>query len=166
MEINHKLNYWDVHAGDQLVHPFSALYAADTSKQKKKSSDMMWALLMLTDPSKANPLSRMTRDERLDELSSFIRLEDILEYEEAFVEFKLSYLKKRYRFYQAMLEAREKYMQTLTYEANASQLDNMLVQTKKIWDEFLKIKKELDVEDLEYHTKGSREESATEKGLI
>ena len=170
MTININNNYWDAFPAERVVRPFSALYNLDKSKGRKTSSSIMWALTMLTDPATYNPLSRMTREERLEELlNSYIgqkELDDVLELEEEFVNFKLSYIKKRYRFYQSLLEDRERYMKTLSYDTHASQLDSMLVNTKKIWDEFLKIKKEVDVEEVSYHTKGNREESASEKGLI
>jgi hypothetical protein len=167
-EFNINLNYWDVHAADKLVRPFSSLYEEDKTKTKKHSSNLMWCLLLLTDPSKANPLSRMNREERLAELSHTLSPDPTLlvDLEEEFAEYKLSYIKKRYRFYQKLLEERERYMGTLSYDTHAQQLDTMLVNTKRIWDEFLKIKKELDVEEQSYYTKGNREESAAEKGLI
>lgn len=167
---NINLSYWDVQPADRVVRPFSALYDLDKSKNKKQSSTIMWALKLLTDPSKDNPLSRMTREERIDELTSTFLpqsdLDKVLSLEEEYKNNNLSYIKRRYVFYQNMLEAREKFMASLTYESNANQLDSMLEKTKKIWDEFLKIKKELDVEEATYHTKGNREESAGEKGLI
>lgn len=73
---------------------------------------------------------------------------------------------KRYLFYQNLLEQREAYMATLNYETHSDKLDDMLARTKKIWDEFMKIKKELEVEEDSGYVKGAREESATEKGLL
>lgn len=161
--------YWDVYPGDRVIRPFSTLYAEDKSKDKSKSSSIMWGLRMLTVPTKDNPLWRMTRIERIEELSTIYKpeeLEKILSLEAPYVNAMASYIMRRYMFYQNLLEQREEYMATLTYAENANQLDDMLVKTKKIWDEFMKIKKELEVEEEAGHVQGGREESASEKGLI
>ena len=129
----------------------------------------MWGLKMLTLPTKDNPLWRMTKEERLSELDRILSKEDIdkiLELEQEYIKSKMSYIMKRYLFYQNLLEQREAYMATLNYETHSDKLDDMLARTKKIWDEFMKIKKELEVEEDSGYVKGAREESATEKGLL
>lgn len=130
----------------------------------------MWGLFLYCSASKYNPMHNMTKSEREDELlNSYLSEEQfgkIKELEKQYEDFTLSYLQKRFRFYQNILEQREDYMSTLTYEKHADRLDDMLVKTKKIWDEFMKIKKELEAEENEGTAQGGREESASEKGLI
>lgn len=171
-------NYWDVYPEDRVIRPFSSLYEEDNKEDRKenkkenkkeKSSRIMWGLRMLTVPTKDNPLWRMTNEERLDELSNILsqdELDKVIELRKAYVDAKMSYVMKRYLFYQDLLEQREDYMSTLSYTTDSDKLDDMLARTKKIWDEFMKIKKELEVEEDSGYVKGSREESATEKGLL
>jgi len=163
-------NYWEVHPNLYKITGFNSLYKNDKSKNKTSSSNVMWALEMLCSNDSKNIMKNMTRSEREAELlDNYINDEEmsqVLELEKQFVEHNLSYLAKRYRFYQGLLEQREDYMASLNYEKHASQLDDMLVRTPKIWGEFMKIKKELEAEELTGHVQGGREESASEKGLI
>ena len=103
------LNYWDCHPGDRVT--YRPLFDKDKSKNKKDSSEIMWALNMLCSNSKDNPLKNMSREERLQELeTSYVTQEQIkkvLEWEEKYAENNLSYLQKRFRFYQKMLEQRK-----------------------------------------------------------
>ena len=165
-----KANYWDTHPNINNLSCFRELYTSDKSKEKTSSSNVMWALEMLCTNDSKNVMRNMTRNEReqelLDNYLTSEEFEKVLAYEKDFENYKMSYLSKRFRFYQKLLEQREDYMAGLNYETNASQLDDMLVRTPKIWGEFLKIKKELDAEELVGHVQGGREESASEKGLI
>lgn len=168
--LNTELNYWQINNGMSVIYPFNELYKSDKSKDKHKSSKVMWALEMYCRTDKENPMRNMSKTERESELLySFISeddLETVKTLEKAFVDYKLSYINKRYKFYQTILEQREEYMSTLSYDNNANTLDDMLVRTPKIWSEFIKIKKELDAEDELGHVQGGREESASEKGLL
>ena len=163
-------NYWDVYPEDRVVRPFSDLYNKDKSREKKSSSNVMWGLRMLTDPNKENLLYRMSRSSRLEELKenylSDSEFNLMLKYEDDYSQCRLSYVKKRLAFYQKILEDREAYMNTLTYEEHSDKLDDMLAKSGKIWAEYLKIKKEVEIEEQVGHVQGGREESASEKGLL
>lgn len=168
--LNTDINYWQINNGVSIIYPFSELYKSDKSKDKHKSSRIMWALEMYCRTDKENPMRNMSKSEREAELLySFISDDDLTtvkDLEKSFVDFKLSYVNKRFKFYQTILEQREEYMSTLSYDTNADLLDDMLVRTPKIWSEFMKIKKELDAEEEAGHVQGGREESAAEKGLL
>ncbi|HMT02013.1 MAG TPA: hypothetical protein PKD00_01675 [Burkholderiales bacterium] len=161
-------NYWDTFPGQRIT--FALLYNTDKSKNKVNSSEIMWALYMYTTNKVDNVLHNMSKQEREEELlMNYVtpeQFQTVLELEDMYVEHNLSYLQRRFRFYQKMLEQREEYMSTLNYATHAQVLDDMLSKSKKIWDDVINISKQLDVEANEAHVKGGREESATEKELL
>ena len=167
---NINLIYWEIYPGQRVKKPFALLYNQDKSKNKKISSDIMWGLDLYCSMKKSNPLHNMSKEERQAELlETFLtseQLDKVIELEDAWVEQNLSYLQRRFRFYQRLIEQREEYMGTLTYPKDTDVIEKMLSSTKKIWDDVLSIKTKLDEEDLDVQVKGGREESASEKGLL
>jgi hypothetical protein len=140
---------------------------------QKEAGRLMWAIWLTEDP-----------DSRLYSLGLEVRRDNVIkhylknpdfdfsEYDwlvDAYRKYNMSTKARMYADYQEVMSRRHKYLMELAvdYSVNSKEIDDMMLKTKKIWDELEKIEKEyLSEKEGTSRTKGDAQESAAELGLI
>lgn len=160
--------FWDVNPEFKFVAPYDAFFSS--TKDKKKSSVVMWAIFLLCDIN--SPKMRLRLDEREDEIKTyFVKDSDFnfKKYQElidAYPRVVLSKIQRELKVWQDKIEERNKFLESVSYDLNTFEaLDKMLKDSKAIWEAFGKIYKEYQEENIETRARGGREESFTEKLL-
>lgn len=179
-------NFWTVNP--QLEVIFNKIYELDKDKSKELSSTQMWAIAFYTDTSsKWKSLSdKFKRNEiKLDFLDKKIvslqkKYKDIKSSEEIIIwtDDLIKETIDKYRNYDSSktgkllyewekkLEERGEFIASKEYsEDTYEMLDKMLAQTNKMWQEYLRIKKDTSSDDADSSAMGGVEESDSEKML-
>lgn len=180
-------NYWVLNPIMKTIKKFSVLYEGDKTKNKDKSSRLMWAIALLMDPNDANPWRNISEDEK-KELIAEDYLRDkkfnwddpsIKELVDTYENFCLSLAEKELYRYNQKLTQRGDFIAKTTYtmdfydedsgkviKGTADQLDKMMLNTGKIFAEMEmiheKLVKELDLGE----GRGGQTESASESKKI
>lgn len=188
---NPDLNYWDLHPTLKTIKVFRDYYEADKSKKKEKSSKILWAIALHIDPNEKNPWRNTNPLDRKN-LINIDYLQDptfdwnniqILELSNKYKELCLSTAEKSLVEFEEKLADRAKFISetkyTLDYyeensksgkltiiKGTADQLDRMMVNTAKIYDQLDIIKQQLAQETIDSIGKGGNVESAGESGLL
>jgi len=172
IEYNTKKNFWELNTQFKTCGEFKTLYDEDKSKKKANSSRIMWAVALLVDPHDSMYKHISEEEKRGIIETDFLKDSDfewnkyenvVSEYEK----FSLSKLQRSGRGYQLKLEEREKFLLSTPYTLdNAKDLDMILANSKKLIDLIEDINAKIEKEEGEGQTKGGREESITEKGII
>lgn len=178
-------NFWE--ANPQTIVIFSDIYNADNTKNKELSSVMMWAISFLVDSSsKWRNLSDIEKkkeikldflDKNIVSLKSKYKTlnEDLLNWDSDIVKetiqkynkYDKSKISKLLSDWEFKLEERNNFISSKEYnEETFEMLDKMLAASKKMWDEYLRIKKDALEEQQDSASKGGTEESDSEKGAI
>lgn len=179
-------NFWEVNPQLQVISPFKELYREDSSRKKKNSSDLMWFIALCNDPdSKFRNIPSEDKVEligedffsdvnfykahqdQLDDLSASYQLytetaaqRALREWEEKIIE--------RARFIKNTTFSMDEYDESgKLRKGTADQLDKMLANTKKLFDDYQRILKDLRAEEEEGGSlKGGAEESLSDSGEI
>lgn len=179
-------NYWTLHPMVQEFSAFKKLYNKDKSKGKTESSKLMWGIAMLIDPHEDNKLrtQSLARKKELineDWFDSKFNWDhpEIVELIETYKDFCLTIAEKELVRYEKKLTQRGEFIDGTNYtlddysdekgrvvKGTAAQLDKMMVDSGKIFDELIKIKEKIQKEDLEGQLKGGAIESAADRGEI
>lgn len=168
-------NFWQVNPQFKIPKVFKDLYTKDKSKNKDKSSKLMWAVSMLIDNSQDNKFRNLLYSDRKaliaedyigdpefnwdsDEMTILI---------EEYIKFNTTKIEKSLMIYEQKLEERDKFIKDVQYTLdNAAQLDKIISSTKSIFEFITKLKDEISKEAQSGETKGSMIESIGEQGLI
>ena len=95
---NINANFWS--NNPQLITIFNDVYEKDTSKQKERSSKIMWAIALLVDPNENNSYRNMIYEDKLELLAenyikeknfSWVKYDDIIEKYKKYVLTKTEY---------------------------------------------------------------------------
>lgn len=165
------LNFWEINPQLTLINPYKTIWKKDRTKNKAKSSDLAWAVFLYAETSQNTIFSRYNQDERkviLEEefnvkLDSPIAKELIEFYENNC----LDDIEKQLKDYEDFLKRRTAYILSQDWNLEtASELDRAASQSKKIWDDYIKIKKEFDAHQEKAHIEGNRQMSALEEGVL
>lgn len=167
-------NFWDFNPQLKIVKPFSILYNRDKSKDKEKSSKEMWCVFFMADSSPIkNKLYRIPEEDRKKELKTEyykdINFEDkdIQECIKQYPEKTMSTIEKTFKVWEDVLQQRNEFLATTTYNATTFEvLEKILQNSKKITDAYDDAKKALLSEDIKLKGRGNRTLSKSEKGLI
>lgn len=180
-------NYWVLHPIMKTIKVFRQFYEKDKSKDKKESSKIMWAIALLLDPNDANPwrnsniLDRdiLIREEFLENPKFNWDHPEIEELKEAYKEFCLTIAEKELIAFEKKLNQRGRFIDNTDYsmdsysedtgrvtKGTADQLDKMMLNTSKIFEQYTEIKNNLIKEQSEGTLRGGAEESASEKGEL
>lgn len=166
-------NFWDLYPQLKIPKPFANLYKEDKSKSHSNSSKIMWAVAMLVDNSEFNKFSNYSEDER-----KFLISTDYLDNEhfdfdsykeviETYTALNMSKLEQELRMQELKLEERARFVNSTPYDLeNGEKLDKFLLNTGKLYDLIKDLKERIKTEKDSGVTRGGREESATEKGMI
>jgi hypothetical protein len=162
-------NFWKVNP--QLVLIFKDFYEEDKSKDKSKSSSLLWCIMLYADNSESNKYHNLTQKERLilitKELDSNFNpeqyKEEIKKYESLF----LTKVQKSLRNLELKLEERDEFIASHKYdEMTYEMLDKMLAASDKLYKLLAAAIAEFEKEEIAETVKGGVIESATEKKLI
>ena len=152
---------------------YKKLYEEDTSKGKKESSKLMWALIFFFDKSEYNPYKNTSDSER-KELIAMDILEDpefnwegITRIFEFTSKIMLTDLERTYYALIATQDKRTELLTTTSYNVkNAKILDDVMKSSDAIRKEIDKLREAVENQSEAAKTKGNLIESAREKGLF
>lgn len=170
-------NYWTLNPTMVTKAEFKELYEQDKSRGKDKSSNLMWAIALILDPSDSNIYRHLNYSERKDivekdyinkeyyktEKFTWENYNDIiLAYENLCIsqlERELIRLKKKLSDRVHLIESTPYSLDT--FEA----LDKLILNTKKIYEQLTQIQEQIQKSESGQLIEGNVE-SASEKGIL
>jgi hypothetical protein len=173
-------NFWECNPQFKIVYPFKELYNNDKSKLKKHSSNIMWAIALCYHPDSDlyNIKDKEVRVFDMVKDDSF-KLENYKQHILEFKDMTLTEAQKSLTAWDERIKDRDNFLkeQVYTFDAyteegknikgNAEQLDKMAANTYKLYQEYFKIKKELEEEKSQnIKGKGGKNKSLTDSGLM
>ena len=180
-------NYWVIHPMAQEFGAFKKFYNKDKSKKKEKSSIVMWAVATLIDPHEDNILRNQPELEKKKLIATDLLQDsqfnwdhpEILELREFYFDNCLSIAEKELLRYEEKLIDRGNFIAGTSYtmddydddkgrvvKGTADQLDKMMLNSGKIFEQIESIKERLTKEEMDGQLKGGATESAGEGGLL
>jgi len=172
-------NFWDYAAQFKVVSPFKELYSSDKSRGKKSSSNIMWAISLCYHP--ASDLYNLPdKEDRVFDMvkDKSFKLKDYEEQIELFKDMCLTQAQKSLESWDTRMRQRDVFLKDQEYnfdqyddlgktiKGTADQLDKMAANTGKLYQEFFKIKKELNEEEQTAKGKGGKNLSLSDSGEI
>ena len=162
-------SFWVANPTARVVKEFRRVYDDDKTKEKEKSSKLMWCLALYSDTTEHNILGRVPQDERLKIIESDYLGEklDLEPYQELIKKYKHLFMSRIERSMNNLLlklDEREDFLKRTPYTIdNARDLDNMVKNTNEIYAFHKKLQDEIDKDKASSgNTKGGRKESASE----
>jgi hypothetical protein len=163
-----KDKFWEVNPEFKFVEPYSGFFKSN--KDKKKTSQVMWAIYLLCDIN--SPKIRLRLDERKEEIKTYFLKDENFEFTsiseliDAYPKIAMTKIQRELKSWQDKIEERNKFIESQKYnERTFEMLDKMMKESKPIWEAFGKIYKEYQTENIETRARGGRQESFTEKLL-
>lgn len=161
-------NFWDMHKHLLLVPTFSELYENDSSKGKKDSSQIMWAVALYCDSkSDYRELTESNKQEFIIEgyLKSKWTKADLEPYMVAYLQFNTP-LERQLYLIERVIEEKNQYMSGLNYADNGDELEKRIKSNAALVEALDRVKLSLAEQSDEGVIKGGAEESAAETGEI
>lgn len=173
-------NFWKVNPQFKIMGPFKRLHDEDKTKDKNKSSKIMWAIAFRLDPSDHNIYRNLPDDDKMNYLKkdflkdSKFQWED---YDEEITFYKsmiLTQAQKSLVSWNEILELRDKELKNWYKEALKTkdinlitELDKIVSLTAKFFADYRKIKEDFDKEDdLISRGSGNKIKSLSDSGEI
>lgn len=176
-------NFWDFYPQYATVDPFKSLKGKDRTKNKSGSSTLMWAIAFVYHP-KSELYNMSDKFERiavdmLGEAKGF-KWSKYKALSDAFINITLTTAEKGLINWENGLKDRDSFLAKqeyhfgysketedgfMEYKSNVKELDEMRGRTAKLYQEFFKIKKELEDEDVA-RGKGQKISSMGDSGEI
>lgn len=173
-------NFWAVHPQLKVPKEFKNLYKADKSKDKTRSSNVMWAIAYVYHPKSKFynlPIEQkkklVAKDFLEDENFDWSSIEDEVN---LFKELCLTQAERSLDNFYNKLKQRDEFINSYPYEFKrvhegssktiAEALDSMLGKTKALYDTYYNILEELTKEDSGSKTEGGGVESLSDSGEI
>lgn len=167
---DYNINFWEVFP--RLKPKFSYFHKTDRTKGKKRSSDVMWALMFMYHP-KSEYYEAPFKDKVKIVETEIIGEEKYFETHKEIVEQLTADIKdlvlntaaqRQYDAWKETSDKRTAFIKELEYsESNWEMLDKMATQTYKIYQEFDKIKDILDKETKDASMRANQEASMLDK---
>lgn len=160
-------NFWEYNP--EYTELFDKLYKGDRSKNKNKSSQIMWAFYHMYHP---KSIYHNLRDKEQKIKVKFLKNEkfDFNKYSNEMHLFKENVLTQPERSLMELnetLRKRDVFLSTQTYTIeNARDLDTILANTAKLYQIYDKIKKDLKEEQVKKGRKKLKPDSASDAGRI
>ena len=157
-------NFWEMNPQFTVINPFRSIWKSDKSRGKKSTSDIMWVIALCYHP--RSDLYSITNKEEFI-VSSYLGIKDQSKIEQfwtenkhlvdAFVDAALTQAEKSLIAWENGMKDRDKFLSEqkysfgyikdgVEYKDNTASLDNMRSKTARMYDEYFKIKRELDEE--------------------
>ncbi len=177
-------NFWDFNQQFKIVEPFKSFYNKDRTKDRKKSSDIMWGIALMYHPESdiydmSDKEERVARD--MLKFKKGFKWDEYQELIDAFIDMALTQAQKSLRNWELAMKDRDDFLATQKYhfgyiettpdgveiehKSNVKELDEMRGRTIKLYQDLMKIQTEMSKE-LVARGKGSKIKSMTDEGLI
>jgi hypothetical protein len=173
MKPQHEFSFWDLNRELLLIEQFNSLYTKDTTKNKEKSSKLMWAIYFAYNPESKffnipDKLSILAKDLLKEPKFNWESCKDVVALYKSSV---LTDAERALVTWGEIITMRDESLKTL-YKAAIEdsdtdelvKLDKMLANTPKLFEDYKKIKK--DYEEEKVTKKGKHNKSLTEAGEI
>ena len=172
-----KANFWEVNQQMCIIEPFKALFKADRSEDKNRSSKKMWFIAFCFDQSSSNltrnqPLHdklELFGEEFFDDKDFYKKNKDEIDpLVSAYINLCDTPAMKALRAWNEKIEERAAFIKDQRYTIDVAEtLDKLLAATPKIYSDYTRILKEINSEDGEVEgNRGGGEASASDKGLM
>jgi len=174
--------FWQYNPQFTAMNPFRKLYKSDKSRNKRVSSDLMWAITLIYHPEsdwynlpdkEAMAAKDILKNKELD----WSVHEELVT---AFKDMCLSQAEKSLLAWDTRMKDRDKFLEGQSYtfgedyvdddgvmhttKSNVKELDEMAARTSKLYQEYFKIKADLEREDT--IKKGTKISSLSDSGEI
>ena len=159
-------NFWKINPHFKVPKIFNKLYTEDKSKDKKDSSQIMWALALYTDF--GSYFKDLSIEERLKLLSDDYKI-DISKYQDyvkGWEIFKTPIQKQMEQWNKFIVEKNIMMAELKMNLDNWEDIEKMLLSNEKLYQAYEKLQARLAEEDSNDKVKGDQAESISEKGLI
>lgn len=168
-------SFWDI-AGPtiELVPAFSDFKAADKTKGKKHSSDVMWAVCLYSDTNQNNRVRNKPADDKrmLIEEMLFAEKKNRFQWEryqlliEAYLETQLTANQRALKVLKDKMIERSAFLEKTAYNVeNAKDLDSIVANSEKLFKIISSLEKIVDQESSSHgELKGGRRKGLQEKG--
>lgn len=161
-------NFWVHNPELKFPEQFRELYDTDKSKDKKDSSQIMWAIALLEHP-KSKFFNLSYKERKILIANDFLRNKDfkwdsIASKITFFQKFILSAGERQLALWSKLMDQKTEYLQTLTYSNDADIIEKLLTSNSKLYSELERISEQLEKEGSEGEIAGGAMESASEKG--
>lgn len=158
------------------LHPYlKQVYDSDTSKNKQDSSRLCYGLALLIDQSDDNKFKNYPEEDR-----KFLIAEQlfgnkdfdwtdprVVELIKLFDEMLLSPARRSLRNWKIKMEERDAFLASVKYDiSNATELDKILVQTDKLYQQYERCVKALEAEKGEAVARGAKQLSLSDQNRI
>lgn len=184
MQINGTIddNFWILNPELKIPQAFNELYSSDKSKDKEDSSKLLWGVFLLIDTdSKFANLPESDRKELIEKdyfkvnkfdwktLKSQVKLYETL---------LLTPAKRALKVWNDKMDERSDFLKSTKYDigtpndrgqlvgGTAEIIDKMMSNTKKLFDDYQRVIKDLEEEKTREKSKGNRKTSLTDSGQI
>lgn len=163
---NLDVNFWQLNP--QLVLVFNNLYNSDNSKNKEKSSKIMWAIAMLYDPSENNQFRNAEFDKKKELIRSVyindknFAWENYLVEIEVYKDYALSPIEREILVLEESLASRREFLRTPYTPKTAALLDDMHKKSVDIQKQHIELRKLIKETNIEGKVKGNRQKSFIE----
>ena len=177
-------NFWDFNQQFKVVEPFKSFYNKDRTKDRKKSSDIMWGIALMYHPESdiydmSDKEERVAQDMlKLGKDFDWGKYEDLIS---SFIDMALTQAQKSLRNWELAIKDRDEFLATQKYhfgyseftpdgveiehKSNVKELDEMRGRTIKLYQDLIKIQSEMSKE-IVARGKGSKIKSLSDEGLI
>jgi hypothetical protein len=176
-------NFWKINPQLTLLGAFKKLYDSDKSKDKINSSHIMWGIGLVYDPESKYyniPLDYRRKlvvvDYFKQEKFGWAIYNDVIDF---YIECCLTTAERSLAEWNNKMTERSEFINSTKYSigtVNAKTgsfvgstiqiIDNMLANTKKLYDDYKRIMEDLGKEQMKTNVKGGTQKSASESGMI
>lgn len=160
--IDPDLYFWDVYPEFKLAMEFKKLFTRDRTKEKNRSSKVMWFIVLTRDPS--SKFYNLPQDEKnavvgedyMGDPKFYEKNKETLDpLIEDYIKLALSPAKRHLINWDKKIQERTEFINNTKYSLdNFEDLDKMASNTAKIYDTLKKIKEDLSKEEGEGNLKG------------
>lgn len=168
-----KNNFWKLYPTFLVPKIYKNFYESDKSKNKKDSSDIMWAMIFMFDKTAENPYRFLQKEDRIEVINDDIlnnskfdwkQYEQLVEYTR---NIHMTEIERTYYSFIEKMEQRRKLIEDSEYTLeSADSLDKIIKNTESVRKEVENLEKLVHLQETEGKTKGEIILSATEKGQI
>jgi len=168
-------NFWKLYPSWKTPEVYNKLYTEDKSKNKEKSSLLMWATIHMFDKSECNAYRTLDSIERVEVINDDILndskfdwkpYKELVDYSEKLL---MTEEERTYHTFIQYMETRRRFLETeqinLTFDT-LKQLDEAIKRNADIMKEVDRLKAAIELKSEDGQAKGGKIESFGEQGLI
>lgn len=162
------VNFWNLNPQMKYVGEFDKFYKKDRSKDKQNSSQIMWAIALYLDKSKANNFRNLPEEERKLQLTKYFLKDETFDWDNEIVKplintyhsMVLTQAERSLISWEKKLKERDEFIDKTTYDSTSyDMLDKMMSATYKMYQQYDAIRAQL---ELEQDTDDNKKQYVTE----